>query len=174
MTVSAVGKNDSSCLSTVAKSTAVGMAVGYSAKYFWPVNKQEIGNSQRKLIKLGQKIANEGKIEELTKLSQRTLAQDAFIKIVESDKNVVPKRAFSMSNLEKTVESLGGKDSVNGKQFRAILKDVNSQAHQIAKRLNAAYGIILKYKRPAIPFLVAGAGTGFIAGIMKNIVKNDV
>ena len=76
-----------------------------------------------------------------------------------------------MSNV---VKKLGGEDSANGKELRSIIRDVDKSANKVSRRLYSAYKIMLKNRRPAVPFLVAGAGVGFISGIMRNIVKIDV
>lgn len=170
MTVNAVGKNDNRNLNTVVKSTAVGAATGYSLKYLWHVNKQEADISSKRFINLGRKIANEAKLEKLNALPERTPAQDTFIKMAKSP----DKDTFSFSNITKKVAKLGGEDSVAGKELRSIIRDANTSADQMFRRLSSAYRVMLKNKRPAVPFLVAGAGAGFITGIMKNVMRNDV
>lgn len=176
MTVSAVGKNDNSCLNTVAKSTVLGAGAGYSMKYLWHVNKQETGISLRRFINMGRKIANDNALASFPPVGERTPAQDCFVKLIETDKTAkgTPKKAFSFVNISKEVQKLGGEDAANGKELRSIIRDVNSSARQVSRRLCGAYKMMLKNKRPAIPFLVAGAGAGFMAGIIRNVIKNDV
>lgn len=170
MTVSAVGKNDNNCISTVINTTALGAASGYSLKYLWHVNEQEVDISPQRFLNLGRKIANEAQIEKINALPERTPAQDCFVKMAKSrDKGI-----FSPKSLAAKVAKLGGEDSANGKELRSIIRDADSVAEKMFKRLNSAYRIIVKNKRPAIPFLVAGAGAGFIAGIMRNVMRNDV
>ena len=41
------------------------------------------------------------------------------------------------------------------------------------KRWNTAYRMMLKIKRPVIPFLVAGAGVGFLTGFTHNVLRTD-
>lgn len=168
MTVNAVGKNDS--LSTVVKSTAVGAAAGYSLKYVWRINKQESDISPRRFINLGRKIANEAQIDKIAALKETSPAQDCFVKMAQSK----DKRTFAFDNISKKVKALGGEDSGAGKELRSLVRDANNSANQISRRLYSAYRIMLKNKRPAVPFLVAGAGAGFIAGIMRNVMRNDV
>ncbi len=176
MTVSAVGKNDNSCFNTVAKATALGAGAGYSLKYLWHVSDQEYGISLRRFLNMGRKVANDNKIDSFPVAAERTPAQDCFIKLIEADKKTKDgvKKAFSFENITKEVKNLGGEDSAAGKELRGIIRDVNSSARQISRRLCGAYKMMLKNKRPAIPFLVAGAGAGFMAGIIRNVMKNDV
>lgn len=169
MTVKAVGKNDSN-LSTVVKSTATGAAVGYSLKYLWPINKQEADVSVKRFINMGRKIANTTKLDKLESFAERTPAQDVFVKMAKSK----DKKTFSFSSISKKVAELGGEDSAAGKELRSIIRDVNTSADQMYRRLHAAYHMMIKNKRPAVPFLVAGAGAGFITGIIKNVMRNDV
>lgn len=175
MTVSAVGKQDNS-LSTVVKSTALGTAAGYSMKYLWRVDKRECDISDRKFINLGRKIANENKLEEFSTLSQKSAAQDAFIKMIEQDRKSSPKGkvAFSTTNIAKNVRQLGGENSASGKELQGIIRDANNMGKSLARRIAGAYRMMMKFKRPAIPFLVAGAGVGFLAGFIHNVIKTDV
>lgn len=170
MTVSAVGKNENSSLGTVASSTALGAATGYSLKYLWPVSNQEIDISKKKFINLGRKIANEAQIDKIGELKERTPAQDCFIKMANSK----DKKTFTFDNISKKVKALGGEDSAAGKELKGLIRDANNSAIKISRRLYGAYRIMLKNKRPAVPFLVAGAGAGFITGIIKNVMRNDV
>ena len=76
--------------------------------------------------------------------------------------------------IAKEIEKLGGKNSASGKELKTIIKDTNKSAKQMARRLMSAYGIALRMKRPAVPFLVTGAGVGFLAGFMRNFIKDEV
>ena len=171
MTVRAVGQNENSSLFTVIKSTAVGTGVGYALKYLWPV----VGSERnlvhdRYYLNMHHKAANNLKVNEFMAQPERTPAQDTFIKMAKSK----DKRTFAFSNIAEEVKALGGEESVNGKELRAIVKKVNNIATKLCKIDRIGYKLALKYKRPAVPFLVAGGGVGFISGFMNNVVKNDV
>ena len=170
MTVNAVGKDGNSSLGTVVKSTAIGTAAGYSLKYLWPVVKDEDKVPHRKFINLSRKMANEDKVNDFSLLPTRTPAKDCFIKMAASKE----KDTFSFGNIAKEIEKLGGKNSASGKELKTIIKDTNKSAKQMARRLMSAYGIALRMKRPAVPFLVTGAGVGFLAGFMRNFIKDEV
>lgn len=170
MTVNAVGQNTNSSLNTVVKYTAVGTAAGYSLKYLWPVIDEENNISKRKFLNLSRKIVNGEKIAEFSALPQRTPAKDCFISMAESK----DKETFSHSNIEKKIKLLGGKDSAAGKELKTIIKDADIVAKQVARRVIGAYNIALRMKRPLAPFIVTGAGAGFLAGFMHNFIKNDV
>jgi hypothetical protein len=78
------------------------------------------------------------------------------------------RRAIRLANAK-----MGGEDSVAGKEFRAIIRNVNETASQMTKRWAVAYKIMLKKIRPTVPFLVAGAGIGFFTGFTHNVMKCD-
>jgi hypothetical protein len=169
MVVSAIGQEQNSSLSTIIKSTAIGTAAGYSLKYLWPVTPQEDDFNRKVMINYCRKVTNKAKAEDLRANGIKTLAQDCFVKMIDSkDKN-----AFNSDSLAKKVAQLGGENSFAGKEFRAIVRNVNETSNQMFKRWGTAYHIMLKVKRPTIPFLVAGAGVGFLAGFTHNILKTD-
>ena len=172
MTVNAVGKNDNnSCLGTVIRSTAIGTAVGYSMKYLWPINKEENSTINKgRILNMHRKNLNEKKVTEFKLLPERTPAKDCFIAMVEQKSN----SAFSYDNIKNQVNKLGGPDSINGKELKTIIRDINSNVSKMSKLVVGACKMMLKFKRPAIPFLVAGAGIGFLTGFTQNILKTDV
>ena len=169
MTVSAVGSHDNSKLNTIVKSTALGMAGGYALKYVYPIQKQENSINSRALINYCRKITNKAKVKEFLKEGVNSKAKDVFVKMIESN----DKTAFNPSSLMKKVKSLGGEESLAGKEFRSIIRNVNEVSSDLSRIFAKGYDFALKYKRPAIPFLVVGAGLGFLAGFAHNVMKTD-
>jgi hypothetical protein len=169
MVVSAVGQNDHSTIGTIVTSTAVGAGAGYALKYLYPVTKQEDEFNKKVMTNYCHKITNRAKAKEFNEMGVKTKAQDCFVKMIESG----DKDAFQYDKLAKRVESLGGENSIAGKEFRGIIRTVNEASAQMLKRWNTAYHMMLKIKRPVIPFLVAGSGIGFLAGFTHNVLKTD-
>ena len=172
MTVGAVGQNENSHLSTIVKSTALGTAAGYSLKYFWPVTKQENDFNPRTVINYCRKVTNKNCVAEFKLKPQLSPAQDMFIKMIENE-DKIKKDAFSFKNITEKVTKLGGEDSAAGKEFRNIIRYVNETSKSMTRKFAVAYHVMLKFKRPAVPFLVAGAGAGFLAGFARNVMKDD-
>lgn len=169
MTVSAVGQNENSRLYTVAKATAIGAASGYALKYLLPVTKQEDTISRRTMINYCRKVTNKAKVAEFNSNGVKTKAQDCFVKMIESK----DKDAFSSKSLKLKIKALGGDDSAAGKEFRTIIRNVDESSKVLTRHMAKAYHIMLKNIRPAVPFIVAGAGAGFLAGFMHNVMKTD-
>ena len=76
-------------------------------------------------------------------------------------------------NITKKVGILGGENSAAGKEFRGIIRNVDEVSKNLSRRFATAYHVMLKIKRPAVPFLVAGAGIGFLTGFAHNVMKTD-
>lgn len=169
MTVRAVGQNENSHIGTVVASTVVGTSTGYALKYLYPVTKQEDDFNSKVMTNYCHKLTNRAKVREFNEAGVRTKAQDCFVKMIESG----DKEAFQFDKLAKKVEILGGESSAAGKEFRGIIRTVNESSAQMFKRWNTAYHMMLKIKRPVIPFLVAGAGVGFLAGFTHNVLRTD-
>ena len=170
MTVQAIRQNDgSSRLNTIIKSTAAGTATGYAMKWIWPVTKQEDTFSRRAIVNYSRKITNKKKAAEFNTYTHKTAAQDSFVQMIESKDN----KAFFPKNLQLRVDRLGGDSSIAGKEFRAIIRNVDEASRELSKKLIISQKFTLKYIRPSLPFLVAGAGIGFFTGFTHNIMKYD-
>ena len=169
MTVRAVGHDDHSNIGTIITSTAVGAGTGYALKYLYPVTKQEDDFNSKIMTNYCHKITNRAKVKEFNEMGVKTKAQDFFVKMIESG----DKEAFQFDSLAKKVEALGGENSIAGKEFRGIIRTVNEASAQMLKRWNTAYHMMLKIKRPVVPFLVAGAGVGFLTGFTHNVLRMD-
>ena len=161
--------NSNSRLSTVVKSTAVGAATGYALKWLWPIQNQEDVVNRRAIVNYCRKITNKAKVQEFETLGVPTKAQDVFIKMIKSG----VKEAFHQKSISAKIASLGGEGSVDGKEFRNIIRCVNEQSTQLIKRFGLVHKIALKYIRPSVPFLVAGAGVGFFTGFAHNVMHCD-
>ena len=180
MTVRAVGQDDTgSRLSTIVKSTAAGTAAGYATKWLWPVMKQEDTIDRKVMINYCRKVTNKAKANEFKRAAQRTLAQDAFIEMVNKGYENIPNgelpktSVFKADEIAKRVEQLGGEKSVGGKELRSIVRNVNESSKQMIRRFAVSYHVMLKKIRQPIPFLVAGAGVGFFTGFTHNVMKTD-
>jgi len=169
MTVQAIKNDNNSRLATIVKSTAAGVAGGYIMKWAWPVQKQENTLNKKAMINYCRKLTNKARVAEYNGLGNKTKAQECFVKMIESGE----KDAFTKKSLDKKIASLGGETSESAKEFKAIIRSVNTQAKQLIRRFSVAHNIMLKKIRPVIPFLVAGAGIGFFTGFTHNVMKND-
>ncbi len=171
MTVRAIGQNENqnSRLGVVVKSTAVGTAAGYAMKWLWPIQKQEDTINRKAMINYCRKITNKAKVQEFNNAGVKSKAQDMFVKMIESG----DKDAFTKESILKKVATLGGEDSLQAKEFRGIIRDVNESSRQLIKRFAVSYKIMLKKIRQPIPFMVAGAGIGFFTGFTHNVMKCD-
>ena len=172
MTVRAVGQTDNnSKLYTIVQTTVAGAAAGYASKYVLPVTKQENTIDKRTMLNYCRKITNKAKIADFNALGdKKTLAQDSFITMAESK----DKRAFSPENIAKRVKELGGEDSAMGKEFRCIIREVNSVSKNLTRQFAKSYHFMLKDIRPAAPFVFVGAGIGFFAGFAHNVLSSEI
>ena len=171
MTVSAVGQTDNSKLYTIIQTSAAGTVAGYASKYILPVTKQENNINTKTMFNYCRKITNKAKVADFNSLGdKKTPAQDMFIKMANSKE----KDAFSFQNIKENVKALGGEDSVAGKEFHSIVREVNAVSKNLTRQFAKAYRFMLKDIRPTTPFVVAGAGIGFFAGFAHNVFKTDV
>lgn len=171
MTISAVGQDGNSKLYTVASATAVGIGAGVAAKYALPVTKQESILSTRSMLNYCRKMTNRNMAAEFSaKKGNISRAEDVFVKMIESK----DRDAFNRDTVTSRVKALGGETSLQGKEFRAIIRNANESAKSMTRKFARAYNFMLKDIRPTAPFIVAGAGIGFLTGFMRNVMRNDI
>ena len=115
------------------------------------------------------KNVNDAKVDEFRKSGSMTRAQEAFVKMFESR----DKDAFKRESINKKVLELGGENSQAGKEYRNIINTVNESAAKMKRLFTVSENIMLRYIRPAVPFLVAGAGIGFFTGFAHNVMHCD-
>lgn len=170
MTVHAVGQENKSPLGTIITSTGAGLAAGYAMKCWWPITPQEDKYNRRIFINSCHKLANDSKMEEIYASKVKSPAKDEFIRLAQSK----DKKAFCLPSIAERVKALGGEDSAAGKELRALVRSANEASRALRRDFSVAYRIMLKKTRPVIPFLVTGAGAGFLAGFARNVMRDDV
>lgn len=108
-------------LQTVINSTLIGAAVGYSAKYTIPLQKREKkAINSRAIVNASRKDINQQKVNSFKLLKNRTPAQDAFIKMVET------RDEFKYPTLEELAKRLGGEETPLGAK---VLNIINGKNH---------------------------------------------
>ncbi len=132
MYVSAVKQNEErSPLSTIVKATAIGAAAGYASKYLIGLNEDEKKNiNYRAIINSSRKDANAQKAEELRALSERTPAQDTFVKMIDyRNADVKDPIRESLTAFEKDLTATF-KDGFNQETFDEKLKTFSGKIKQ--------------------------------------------
>ncbi len=77
--------------------------------------------------------------------------------------------AFARENLNMIVRKLGGEESVAGKEFRTIIKEVDQNAATASRECIKGCHNTLKSKRYAAPLVITGAVAGFAAAFLHNV-----
>lgn len=172
MAVRAIQTNENNNLSTVVKATCVGATLGYASKYVLPITTQEKEDKNyHETIKIAREQAKKLKgdfIDEIRSIPNKSLAQDQFLKIVDSQELDIKPATF-----HSAIETLGGENSVNAIEFKNIISRINEAAIKRANTIISVYKGYLKRIRPTAPFIVAGALTGLFAGVAHNILKTE-
>lgn len=177
MKAQAVDSNNNN-FSTIVKATAIGGAAGYLGKLWYPLTSDEMDEEFKgamEIIKKESKKAKHKAIEDIRKIPQKTLAQDTFIRIVDS--NNALKAANPKADTAKNTFRILAKARLNEAdaiQFKNIISAVQARAHHFNKACADAYKDVVKAKRSTPWFIAAGAVIGFIGGVGHNILKSDV
>lgn len=78
---------------------------------------------------------------------------------------------FATENIASIVKNLGGEDSVAGKEFRRIIKEVDQDASKVSRKILKACHNTLKENRYTAPLVIAGAAAGFGAAFIHNVLS---
>lgn len=162
---------------TIAKATALGGVGGYALKWVYPLTSDEKDDEFRAVINIIKKESKKAKhkaIEDIRKIPQKTLAQDTFIKIVDS--NEALKKAKPTANVVENTYKMLQKAHLTDTdkiQFNNIISAVQSRSHNFCKQCTNAFERVTKAKRSTPWFIAAGAVAGFVAGLGNNILKSD-
>ena len=164
--VSAVHQNDNSMLSNVVKGVAVGAGAGYISKYMLPVQPGEKSTKEyQKAMEIIKRETGNIKgvmIERIKNLPNKTLAQDTFLKVVETPKGAI-------NDKMRIINKLKPDDKL---ELRNIISTVNDYASKMLKHHITAYEVgVTKRIRPA--FVGLGAFLGFVGAVAYNVAKTN-
>lgn len=155
----------SGTLSNVFAGGVLGVAAGYAAKQVIPLNKKERANiPYRSIINVARKETNKKMVENYSALSQRTEAQDVFIKMIKE------KDFKNSTEIMKKLEST--KPDV-AKEFKKIVKIADKDSQTLARQNTGAYHKFLKCMRPSARYVGIGAAVGVLGGILYNAIQQN-
>ena len=121
----------------------------------------------KKILGFSRKAANKRAMNKFAKAPSLSPAQDEFVKLATS----VDKEAFAKTKVANIIKKLGETD---GAELSKIIKNVNDEAVKGAKIRTVFERFKVKNRREVIPFLLAGAGLGFLFGVTRNVFRTDV
>ncbi len=155
----------SGVLGNVITGGILGVAGGYAAKHVVPLNSAESKEiPYRSIINVARKETNKRMVENYNALTNRTEAQDVFIKMIK-DKDFKNSKTI-VENLEKTKPDVA-------KEFKKIIKIADKDSSAIARQYTGAYHKFLKCMRPNAQFVGIGAAAGLLGGILYNALSHN-
>ncbi|MCM1010340.1 MAG: hypothetical protein NC390_05645 [Fusobacterium sp.] len=143
----------------------LGVAGGYAAKHIVPLDSAERKNvPYRSIINVARKETNKKMVANYSALSQRTEAQDTFVKMIEE------KNFKNSKNIIKDLEI--NKPDV-AKEFKKIVKIADKDSGAVAREYTGAYHKFLKCMRPNAKFVGIGAAVGLLGGAIYNAMTQN-
>ena len=147
-------------LSNVFVGGVLGLAGGYATKQLLPLDQKERADiPYRSIINVARKETNKKMVENYSALSQRTEAQDTFVKMIK-EKNF-KNSSNIIANLKQTKPDVA-------KDFKKIIKIADRDSQAVARQYTGAYHKFLKCMRPNTPYLAIGTGVGVLGGMIYN------
>ncbi len=147
-------------LSNVIAGGVLGVAAGYGAKHVIPLDSTERSNiPYRSIINVARKETNKQMVANYSALSQRTQAQDTFVKMIK-EKN--------FKNSGEIVKDLEKSKPDVAREFKKIVKMADKDSGAVAKQYAGAYHKFLKCMRPNAQYVGIGAAVGILGGVLYN------
>jgi len=162
-----------SVFGSISKGIAGGALLGYASKYMLPLSSAEMDKEYYHVKSQIRESAKDLKglpIDAIRALEERTPAQDAFIKMVDSE----PDRVLKIADLRKVIkESKLNQEGV--KELKNIIAQVNEKSRNSTKHFMRSYNAAVKeMKRPTIAFVTVGAVIGFFAGLAHKVIAGQL
>lgn len=163
---------------TIAKGSVGGGIIGYAAKHMLPLSENEMGEDFKGVVAVIREQSNKAKasaIETIRNIKDKTLAQDTFIKMVDSEstnsaiKDAKIAKAFSMRKVAKDANLAAG-DMI---ELRGIIAGVNKKAGNMYKQCIKGYESAVKNRRVTPIYIAAGAVLGFFTGLGQSIFRSS-
>lgn len=157
MTVSAVKNRDKPKRISYLESTAAGILVGYSLKYFLPVTSQEKDEHYKAALKKIKENVRANKLDEINKLKQNpsTPCSDIFL-------NMHKNKQINVSKIKSLPES-------SARHILNIITRINNNAREAMNIEKRALTAKTKNIRPAHIFVIVGGALGLLIAATVNI-----
>ena len=177
MTVRAVDVyyRDKSAFPNVLLGTVLGIEAGRVIRSTLPVTPKENDFSMKAIRMSCNKTANKDMVDLIKKSAKEnnkklTLAQDAFVKMIENKKG---NEGFLANSIAKKVEELEAKVPGAGQEYQEIIAKVNTSARKRAETIIKGCKRMVKSERSVAGFVIPGAIAGFLAGVLVNAFRDS-
>lgn len=178
MSINSIESQNRSPFGTMAKASISGGIIGYAAKHMLPLNASEMDDEFKGAMAIIRKQSNKAKasaIETIRSIKDKTLAQDTFMKMVDSEsvqgavKDAKLTRALNMRKIAESANlSLG--DMV---ELKGIIAGVNKKAGDMYRSCVKGYESAVKNKRVTPIYIATGAALGLFAGLGQSIFRSS-
>lgn len=161
MAVIPVQKNETKSPSvSYIKSAVIGGLTGYTLKYVLPITKEEKDDFYKSFLEKMHKEVTEAKakeIEAIRNTKSRTLAEDAFISIVD-------KHGVKTSEIKRLKEPLAF-------DVMKIVSKINEKGKEVKTYEKEVFKAITKRIRPTRTFVGIGVTAALATAFARNVVK---
>lgn len=181
MAISAINNVNSenrTCLLPAAQGAMVGGVTGLALKYAYPLNKEEKSTKEYLSVmkdidakKTSYSPWTHSLLDEINSKKIKSLAEDVFVKTydgLEYGEEVGSKRVI---NAFRTIQKQKP-DEV--KELKRLFLTARLQAEKTAKKHVEIYNLATKHIRPTGFFVTAGAITGVVVAMAREILRTDV
>lgn len=174
MSINAIETKDTnrSPFGVIAKGSIGGGIIGYAAKHMLPLSESEMGEEFQGAMAIIREQSNKAKasaINTIRNIKDKTLAQDTFIKMIDSEVAQNSNKVASMKKVA-TNANLSAGDMT---ELRGIIASVNKKAADMCKRCAKGFESATKDRRVTPIYVAAGAVVGFFAGLGQSIFRSS-
>ena len=177
--VNSINTKNRSCVIPAAEGALIGAATGMALKYAYPLNAEEKSTKEYTSV-INDIIAKKttfspwtkSMIDEINSKPEKSIAEDVFVKTYDGLKYG---DRIGVAQLKRTFEE-NSKDlnPAHRAELKVLYQNAKRQAENIAKQHIEIYNLATKHIRPTGFFLTAGAVTGAIVAIAREILRTEV
>ena len=173
-----VNSNHRTCLTPLSQGAVIGAATGLALKYAYPLNKEE--KSTREYLadmndintkKTTYSAWTKSMLDEIGKKSGKSAAEDVFVKTYDGLKYGDKVGYSRIANAFKAIKEQKPDEML---ELKGLFYTARQQAEKIAKRHTEIYNLATKHIRPTGFFMTAGAITGAVVAMAREVLRTEV
>ena len=176
--VNSINTKNRSCVIPAAQGALIGAATGMALKYAYPLNAEEKSTKEYTSVindinakKTTFSPWTKSMIDEINSKQEKSIAEDVFVKTYEGLKYG---DQVGVAQLKRTVEKSKDLNPAHRAELKVLFQNAKRQAENVAKKHIEIYNLATKHIRPTGFFLTAGAVTGAVVAIAREILRTEV
>lgn len=160
----------------IAKGTVGGGIIGYAAKHMLPLSEIEMDAEFKGAMATIREQSSKAKasaIDTIRNIKDKTLAQDTFIKMIDTEVTATSNPNMAKALKMKKIIDNAKLNKGDMLELKGIIASVNKKAGEAYKFYSKILVNGMKSKRVTPIYVAAGAVAGFFTGLAQSVFRNN-